>query len=82
MPLRWSRRRKSTAVTTPRFSAVTASLDLTEDNVRQVLADARVEASRPPFGDLDLDLGLDLFLQEQPDLIDLRFTFVHFWFAA
>nr|CAN68366.1 hypothetical protein VITISV_018177 [Vitis vinifera] len=39
VPLRWSRRRPSTAVTTPRFAAVTASLsplDLTEDNVRQL----------------------------------------------
>ncbi|XP_002266103.2 uncharacterized protein LOC100252893 [Vitis vinifera] len=49
VPLRWSRRRPSTAVTTPRFAAVTASLsplDLTEDNVRQVLADARVELAQ------------------------------------
>lgn len=49
VPLRWSRRRPSRAVTTPRFAAVTASLsplDLTEDNVRQVLADARVELAQ------------------------------------
>ncbi|KAL6311991.1 hypothetical protein AAG906_039810 [Vitis piasezkii] len=48
-PLRWIRRRPSTAVTTLRFAAVTASLsplDLTEDNVRQVLADARVELAQ------------------------------------
>lgn len=41
-PLRLNRR-------SPRFAAVTASLsplDLTEDNIRQVLTDARVEASR------------------------------------
>lgn len=42
--LKWSRRRPSKAVT-----ASIAPLDLTEDNVRQVLADARVEASHRRF---------------------------------
>lgn len=73
VPLRWSCRRPSTAVTARRYAAVTASispLDLTEDNVRQVLADARVEASRPPFRFV------------LPKQHNLRFTFVLFWFAA
>ncbi|RVX08351.1 hypothetical protein CK203_017813 [Vitis vinifera] len=79
VPLRWSRRRPSRAVTTPRFAAVTASLsplDLTEDNVRQVLADARVEASRPPFRFLAQIFDNSVGITGEAELAELDGPFV------
>ncbi|RVW46223.1 hypothetical protein CK203_086712 [Vitis vinifera] len=69
----------STAVTTPRFAAVTASLsplDLTEDNVRQVLADARVEASRPPFRFLAQIFDNSVGITGEAELAELDGPFV------
>lgn len=80
-PLGLNRHRPpSTVVTAPRFATVTASLsplDLTEDNIRQVLTDARVEASKE-------NRHFDLFLSPRASVwSEIHIcAFFFFWFAA